>query len=71
MPIVDGYTAFSEIRKINPDVPIIAVTAYAYTEDRKKIIQFGFDDYISKPFDLKEVGAKISKIIYERKNQKK
>jgi DNA-binding response OmpR family regulator len=66
LPIMDGFTAFGEVKKINPSVPIIAVTAYAYAEDRKKIMEMGFDDYVAKPFDLKELISKINKILKEK-----
>ncbi len=63
MPIVDGFTAFKEIKSFNPSVPIIAVTAYAFPEDKRKILEMGFDDYVSKPFDFSEIVNKINKIL--------
>lgn len=55
MPKMDGYEAFREIRKLNPEIPVIAITAYALTEAREKIMKMGFTDYISKPFDIQTV----------------
>lgn len=49
MPEMDGYTATKEIKKIRPELPVIAQTAYALTGDRQKSIEHGCDDYISKP----------------------
>jgi CheY-like chemotaxis protein len=49
MPVMDGYKAMIEIKKINPDMKIIAETAYALSEDRRKILDAGFDDYLPKP----------------------
>ncbi len=49
MPVMDGYTATVEIRKILPDLPIIAITAFAYESDREKAISSGCTDYLSKP----------------------
>jgi CheY-like chemotaxis protein len=51
MPEMNGYEAFDEIRKINKNVPIIAQTAYALENDRETILNYGFNDYITKPID--------------------
>jgi signal transduction histidine kinase/CheY-like chemotaxis protein len=58
LPFVDGNKALAEIKKIYPNVPIIAQTAYALLGDKEKAISIGFDDYITKPLDphkLKEL----------------
>lgn len=52
MPEVDGYQAARQIREKLPDVPVIAVTAYAFSTDREKVLNSGFNAYISKPFDI-------------------
>jgi signal transduction histidine kinase/CheY-like chemotaxis protein len=54
MPEVNGFEAFTEItnrRDVNDKVAIIAVTARAMTNERKKILAFGFTDFLSKPVD--------------------
>lgn len=51
MPIMDGYTATSEIRKLGILTPIIALTGYAMKEDQEKCLKAGCNEYISKPFD--------------------
>jgi len=51
MPFMDGYEAFSEIRKVRPGVPVIAQTAYALSHERKEILEYGFNDYIAKPVE--------------------
>ena len=51
MPIVNGYDATKKIRQSRPDLPVIAVTAYAMAGDRKKSLDAGCDDYISKPIN--------------------
>ena len=51
MPFMDGYEAFRQIRKILPKVPIVAQTAYALSHEKQEILDFGFNDYISKPVE--------------------
>ena len=49
MPVMDGLNATREIRKIDKNIPIIALTAFALENDKEKAIEAGCDDYISKP----------------------
>lgn len=51
MPGMDGYEATREIRKFNTDVYIIAQSAYALTEEKKKMMEAGCNAFISKPID--------------------
>lgn len=51
MPIMDGYAATMEIKQINPQIPIIAQTAYASDEDRLKAEAAGCNGYITKPIE--------------------
>ena len=60
MPVMDGYHAMKEIKKIKPEIKIIAETAYALAGDEKKILAAGFDDYLPKPI-TKESLEKILK----------
>ena len=62
MPIMDGITAAKEIRKHAPpkgEVPIIALTADAFVETRTKVIQNGFNDFLTKPFKSEELLEKL------------
>ncbi|ASB51163.1 response regulator [Alkalitalea saponilacus] len=53
MPFMDGFEATNTIRQHGLNIPIIAQTAYATEFDKKRILQAGFDGYISKPIDEK------------------
>ena len=55
MPVMDGYEATKEIRNLNINKPIIAMTANAFVEDKLKAKEVGMDGYISKPLDEKLV----------------
>lgn len=66
MPVMDGYEATREIRKLSQIVPIIAVTAYAFASDEQNIMQNGFDGYVSKPINLKSLRAKINYFLTNR-----
>ena len=55
MPVMDGYSAMVEIKKINPEMKIIAETAYALSGDDRKILSAGFDDYLPKPITLESL----------------
>ena len=68
MPDGDGLTATRKIRKFNREVIIIAQTAYALSGDREKAMEAGCDDYISKPFDLKNIEELISNLLKKKIN---
>jgi CheY-like chemotaxis protein len=51
MPIMDGYEAMKIIKSRHPNIPIIAQTAYTLSDDRRKCLNAGFNDYISKPIN--------------------
>lgn len=53
MPIMDGYQAMAAIREFSPEIPIIAVTAYASSEDKKKIEDAKFSGFVAKPVNSK------------------
>jgi len=53
MPVLNGYESFEEIRKIQKDLPIIALTAYAEDNDKQRVMEAGFDDYLAKPVSRK------------------
>lgn len=51
MPIVDGYQATDAIRQLESNVPIIAVTAFAYNDDKEKVLSRGFNGFLPKPLE--------------------
>lgn len=55
MPVMDGFEAFRVIRGFNPEIPVIAQTAHSSNEDKEKIIQLGFTNYITKPLDKERI----------------
>lgn len=55
MPLMNGLVATQHIRGFNPDVPIIAQTAYAFKEDKEEIFESGCTDFITKPIDRTEL----------------
>jgi CheY-like chemotaxis protein len=61
MPVMDGYEATREIRKINKDVIIIAQTAYSLIGDKDKSIEAGCNDYITKPIFKDKLMTLINK----------
>ena len=61
MPVMDGCEALKEIRKIRPNLKVIAQTAYAMQGDEDVYLKKGFDDYAPKPFDLVLLKALMKK----------
>lgn len=49
LPVMDGYSAARKIREFREDVIIIAQTAYGLMDEKEKILDAGFDDYLIKP----------------------
>ena len=66
MPKMDGYTATREIRTLannaKANVPIVAMTANAFEEDRQKAFEAGMNGHIAKPIDLKTIGETLKGI---------
>lgn len=59
MPGVSGYDVCREIRRFNTEVPVIFLTAKSEEIDKVLGLELGADDYISKPFGIKEVIARV------------
>lgn len=66
MPNMDGYTATEKIRHLDDsraEIPIIAMTANAYDEDRRKAQEAGMDGFLAKPLDVDEMMRLLAQII--------
>jgi len=63
LPNVDGFTIGAEIRKINPGIPVLFLTAKNLREDVLKGYRIGADDYITKPFDTEVLIFKLKAIL--------
>ncbi|MEJ6754758.1 MAG: response regulator transcription factor [Flavobacteriales bacterium] len=63
MPVKDGFSTAKDIRGIDKKVPIIFLTAKSMKEDTLKGFEIGADDYITKPFNMEELTARINAIL--------
>ena len=67
MPVMDGYDAAARIRRMKDEkkasIPIIAMTANAFAEDRQKAISMGMNDHVAKPIDMNVLLPVIAKYI--------
>ncbi len=66
MPVMDGVEAVRLLRtepeyRANAGIPVIAMTAYAMSEDRERFLESGMDDYVSKPVSVEALQAAISR----------
>ena len=59
MPVMNGYEATREIRQLEEpamaEIPILAMTANAFDEDRKNALECGMDGFLSKPIQMEEL----------------
>lgn len=63
LPGMNGFELCREIRKINPSVPILMLTALGSTDDKLDGFDAGADDYMVKPFDFRELNARIKALL--------
>ena len=63
MPEMDGFTLAKEIREIDKKVPILFLTAKSMKEDKLEGFSLGADDYMTKPFSMEELLARIEAIM--------
>jgi len=63
MPIMDGWTLCKELRRSNPDLPLLMLTARGETWEKVKGFQLGTDDYLTKPFDPLELTVRVRALL--------
>jgi len=63
MPEMDGFTLAKEVREIDKKVPILFLSAKAMKEDKLEGFSIGADDYLTKPFQMEELLARINAIL--------
>ena len=63
MPIKDGFTLAKEVRGIDKEIPILFLTAKSLKEDTLKGFNVGADDYMTKPFSMEELLARMNAIL--------
>ncbi len=62
MPRVDGHEARRLIKAERPALPVVAVTAYAMAGDSERCREEGFDDYISKPYEITQLRHLVARL---------
>jgi CheY-like chemotaxis protein len=71
MPVLDGFAVVRQVRQ-NPRLsalPAVALTAYAMQGDRERILNSGFDGYLSKPINARSLAEELDRLL--RKHDKK
>ena len=66
MPEMDGYEAVRIIRETDNNIPIIAVTAFAFGEDEQRILESGFNSYLSKPIKKEVLHKTIQELLQQK-----
>jgi two-component system cell cycle response regulator DivK len=70
MPVLDGFAVVRKIRE-NPrfaSLPVVAVTAYAMQGDRENVLNAGFDGYLSKPIDARDLANELERLFRIRED---
>jgi CheY-like chemotaxis protein len=63
MPVMSGFEATKIIKNIFPSIPIIALTAYVFEDDRQKAMSAGCDDFIVKPYRMEDLFERIIRLV--------
>lgn len=71
MSLVDGFEVVEKVRNKNINVPILFLSAKHTVEDKVKGLNLGADDYLAKPFSMKELLARIQVLIRQKEGSQK
>lgn len=71
MPEMDGFTLAKEVRELDKNIPILFLTAKAMSDDKLKGFELGADDYLTKPFAMEELLARMKAILSRTQITKK
>jgi two-component system, OmpR family, response regulator TctD len=63
LPAADGTTILRRLRRNRHDLPVLVTTARAEIDDKVSLLDLGADDYLVKPFDLRELDARLRAIV--------
>ncbi|MHA7963193.1 response regulator transcription factor [Paenibacillus sp. CAU 1782] len=63
MPVMDGWALCKELRRANPDLPLLMLTARGETWEKVKGFELGTDDYLTKPFDPLELTVRVRALL--------
>jgi len=69
LPRMDGLTLVRELRRADPDLPVLILSAKGQESDKVAGLQLGADDYMVKPFGLKELLARIEALLRRRRSR--
>ena len=62
MPVMDGWETLARLRRVS-DTPVIMLTVYSAKQDIIKGLELGADDYLVKPFGIKELIARVTTVL--------
>jgi putative two-component system response regulator len=71
MPGLSGIEVLQEIKKLQPDIEVIIVTGYGTLSNAQEAIRYGAGDFISKPFNVADIIAIVSKVFERRSSNMK
>lgn len=71
LPGMDGNELTRKIKSYDKSIPVLAQTAHALEEDKKKSMEAGCDDYVTKPIDIELITHKIDELIFQFKKRDK